>query len=221
MSMYVYIIYVRSPARFLKLTPDAFAFCHQGGVEQGSQTWSHFQVTKLFEEYRIESKRCNKIDLEVQICNLLHVFSSCGKSESTMLRLANGQDGRPVLHFEFSLPGNATDHKVGQEVPVRVIPEAEAETILEPELPEPEFQIELPGQSTGSTLGKMKNVLERMKQVGAQLVAVEAAKEAEKAWLRFTAESELVQIATKPLAKRNKRRARHRARHTVLVSTNR
>jgi len=181
----------------LKLTPEAFAFCHKGGVDEGSQTWSHFQVAKLFHEYRIESKRSNKIDLEAQIPNLLHVFNSCASSDTTTLRLANGQDGRPVLHFDFSLAGNATDHKVGQEVPVRVIPEAEAEGLCEPEMPEPEFQIELPG-----SVGRLRNVLERMTQVGAQLVSVEAAKELAaadlggKAWVKLTAESEVVQIAT-------------------------
>lgn len=157
----------------LQLTPDGFAFCHKGGVDEGSQTWSHFQAAKLFQDYRIESKRSNKISLEAQIPNLLHVFSSCANSDITTLRLANGQDGRPVLHFDFSLAGNATDHKVGQEVPVRVIPEAEAEGIREPEMPEPEFQIELPG-----SVAKLRNVLDRMKQVGATLVAVEASKEA-------------------------------------------
>mmetsp|Transcript_34032 Transcript_34032/g.73610 ORF Transcript_34032/g.73610 Transcript_34032/m.73610 type:complete len:306 (-) Transcript_34032:11-928(-) len=182
----------------LQLTPDGFAFCHKGGVDEGSQTWSHFQAAKLFQDYRIESKRSNKISLEAQIPNLLHVFSSCANSDITTLRLANGQDGRPVLHFDFSLAGNATDHKVGQEVPVRVIPEAEAEGIREPEMPEPEFQIELPG-----SVAKLRNVLDRMKQVGATLVAVEASKEAGgadlpggKAWLKLTAESEVVQITT-------------------------
>ncbi|CAL1153011.1 unnamed protein product [Cladocopium goreaui] len=28
----------------LQLTPDGFAFCHKGGVDEGSQTWSHFQA---------------------------------------------------------------------------------------------------------------------------------------------------------------------------------
>ena len=45
-------------------TGEAFAFCHKGGVDEGSQTWSHFPVQKLFQDYRIESKRGNKIDLE-------------------------------------------------------------------------------------------------------------------------------------------------------------
>eukprot|EP00913_Durusdinium_trenchii_P026499 g24864.t1 len=99
------------PHLVLRLSPEAFAFCHLGGVDEGSQTWSHFQVARLFQEYRIESKRSNHIDLEVQIPNLLHVFGSCASSDYTSLRLANGQDGRPVLHFEFSLAGNATDHK--------------------------------------------------------------------------------------------------------------
>ena len=65
----------------LKLTPEALAFCHKGGAEEGSQTWSHFQVKSLFKEYRIESKRDNKIDLEVPIANLLHVFTSCVNSD--------------------------------------------------------------------------------------------------------------------------------------------
>jgi hypothetical protein len=30
----------------LQLTPDGFAFCHKGGVDEGSQTWSHFQAGK-------------------------------------------------------------------------------------------------------------------------------------------------------------------------------
>ncbi|CAK9003412.1 Checkpoint protein hus1, partial [Durusdinium trenchii] len=81
------------PHLVLRLSPEAFAFCHLGGVDEGSQTWSHFQVARLFQEYRIESKRSNHIDLEVQIPNLLHVFGSCASSDYTSLRLANGQVG--------------------------------------------------------------------------------------------------------------------------------
>ena len=190
----------------LKLTPEALAFCHKGGAEEGSQTWSHFQVKSLFKEYRIESKRDNKIDLEVPIANLLHVFTSCVNSDYATLRLANGMnDGRPVLNFDFALAGNAADHRVELEVPVRVIPEAEAELIREPALPEPEYQIDLPG-----SVSRLRNVLERMRQVGAQTVTVEAAKEAqprvaspegatntrEWSWLRLKAESDLVEVAT-------------------------
>eukprot|EP00931_Biecheleriopsis_adriatica_P003585 TRINITY_DN105385_c0_g1_i1.p1 TRINITY_DN105385_c0_g1~~TRINITY_DN105385_c0_g1_i1.p1 ORF type:complete len:310 (+),score=72.52 TRINITY_DN105385_c0_g1_i1:137-1066(+) len=189
------------PSVVVKLTDEAFAFCHRGGSDEGSQTWSHFQVQRLFQEYRIESKRGNKIDLEAPIANLLHVFHSCASSDRTTLRLANGRDGRPVLGFEFHLAGNATDHKVDQEVPVRVIPEAEAETICEPALPEPDYQLEIPG-----TVSRIRNVLDRMKQVGASHVTVEAAKEQsaalssaqprERAWLKLSAESDLVEIAT-------------------------
>ena len=198
------------PSVVLKLTPEAFAFCHKGGAEEGSQTWSHFQVKSLFKEYRIESKRDNKIDLEVPIANLLHVFTSCVNSDYTTLRLANGMnDGRPVLNFDFALAGNAADHRVELEVPVRVIPEAEAEVICEPALPEPEYQIDLPG-----SVSRLRNVLERMRQVGAQTVAVEAAKAGPRAalpsdsvggggnaqrewcWLRLKAESDLVEVAT-------------------------
>jgi len=190
------------PSLVLKLTPEAFAFCHKGGADEGSQTWSHFQASRLFTEYRIESRRENKIDLEAPIANLLHVFNSCVSSDCTTLRLANGVDGRPVVNFDFSLAGNAADHRVEQEVPVRVIPEAEAEVLREPALPEPEYQIDLPG-----SVSRLRNVLERMRQVGALEVLVEAGKEAqrgqegqcgqrERAWLRFRAESELVEIAT-------------------------
>ena len=194
------------PSVVLKLTPEAFAFCHKGGAEEGSQTWSHFQVKSLFKEYRIESKRDNKIDLEVPIANLLHVFNSCVSSEYTTMRLANGtNDGRPVLNFDFALAGNAADHRVELEVPVRVIPETEAEVIREPALPEPVYQIDLPG-----SVSRLRNVLDRMRQVGAQTVAVEAAKEGLRAtdgigaggqarassWLRLKAESDLVEIAT-------------------------
>ncbi|CAE8661240.1 unnamed protein product, partial [Polarella glacialis] len=145
-----------------------------------------------------ESKRGSKIDLEAPIANLLHVFTSCATSDRTTLRLSNGRDGRPVLGFEFSLAGNATDHKVDQEVPVRVIAEAEADLICEPALPEPEYQIEIPG-----SVARIRNVLDRMRQVGSQFVVVEAAQEVvadasapKRAWLRLSAESELVEIAT-------------------------
>jgi len=186
----------------IKLTPETFAFCHRAGADEGSQTWSHFQIKNLFKEYRIESKRQNRIDLEAPIANLVHVFHSCASSERTTLRLANGRDGRPVLGFEFLLAGNVIDHRVEQEVPVRVIPEQEAELICEPALPEPEYQIELP-----SSLQRIKTVLEKMRSVGAHHVAVEAAKEkatvgtsvavsSERAWLRLVAEAELVTIAS-------------------------
>merc|ERR1719262_1653544 len=89
------------------------------------------------------------------------------------MRLANGRDGRPILGFEFCLTGNHADHRVEQEVPVRVIPEQEADLICEPALPEPEYQIELP-----PNLARLKNVLDKMRTVGAQHVAVEAKKEA-------------------------------------------
>jgi len=203
----------RTASIVLKLTADSFAFCHRAGADEGSQTWSHFQPARLFSEYRVESKRQNKIDLEVPIANLVHVFQNCGASDRTTLRLANGRDGRPIISFEFALVGNAADHKVGQEVPVRVIPEVEAEAIREPELPEPEYQIELPGG-----LQRLRNVLDKMRAVGAQHVEVEACQEtlqqqptqpqqqqaqtphqaagSGRASLRVAAESELVTIAT-------------------------
>nr|QDO16411.1 checkpoint protein HUS1 [Lingulodinium polyedra] len=187
----------------LKLTPESFALCHRGGADEGSQTWSHFQIARLFREYRIESKRSGRIDLEAPIANLVHVFHSCASSDRTTLRLANGRDGRPILGFDFSLTGNVADHRVEQEVPVRVLPEPEADMVCEPALPEPEYQIELP-----PSLQRLKNVLEKMRTVGCHHVAVEAAMEkqpapgaagaalssAARAWLRFCAEAELVSI---------------------------
>jgi len=177
----------------LKITPDAFAFCHRAGADEGSQTWSHFQVTRLFKEYRIESKRGHRIDLEVPIANLLHVFNSCATSERTTVRLANGKDGRPVLCFDFTMSGTVADHRVEQDVPVRVIPEQEADLICEPALPEPEYQIELP-----QNLQRLRGVLDKMRQVGATHVAVEAAqdKAAGRASLRLAAQSEFVSVAS-------------------------
>eukprot|EP00747_Dinoflagellata_sp_TGD_P166932 gnl/TRDRNA2_/TRDRNA2_190514_c0_seq1.p1 gnl/TRDRNA2_/TRDRNA2_190514_c0~~gnl/TRDRNA2_/TRDRNA2_190514_c0_seq1.p1 ORF type:complete len:336 (+),score=52.95 gnl/TRDRNA2_/TRDRNA2_190514_c0_seq1:58-1008(+) len=188
----------------LKLTNDTFAFCHRAGADEEAQTWSHFQKERLFKEYRIESKRQARIDLEAPIANLVHVFQSCASSERTAVRLANGRDGRPVLNFEFALAGNVADHRVEQEVPVRVIPDVEADLIHEPALPEPEYQIELP-----SSLVRLKTVLDKMRQVDAQHVVVEAAQEDDparaastqcagdrKAWLRLVAEAELVTIAS-------------------------
>lgn len=194
------------PSVVIKLTSEGFAFCHRAGADEGSQTWSHFQVKRLFRDYRIESRRDNKIDLEAQIPNLIHVFQSCATCERTTLRLANGRDGKPILGFEFSLAGTVADHRVEQEVPVRVIPEEEAALIREPPLPEPEYQIELP-----PNLQRLKNVLDKMRAVGAQHVAVEAMKEAlvagvlpasggtageGRARLRMVAEAEMVSIAT-------------------------
>lgn len=195
----------------LKLTPDMFVLGHRGGTDEGSQTWCHFTTSELFSEYRIESKRQNQIDLEAPIANLLHVFNSCNSSDRTTVRLSNGADGRPILGFEFALPGNVADHRVEQDVPVRVIPEEEAKTIKEPFLPEPEFQIELP-----SNLFKIKNVLDRMRAVGAAHLLVEALLErpagaaapapasgaspgsqpVARASLKFVAEVELATIST-------------------------
>lgn len=197
------------PCVVMRLSPETFALCHRGGADEGSQTWSHFQLSKLFREYRIESKRNNRIDLEAPIANLVHVFNSCASSERTLLRLANGQDGRPILSFEFSLAGTVADHRVEQELPVRVLPQEEADAICEPALPEPEYQIELP-----ASLHRLKTVLEKMRAVGAHYVSVEAGQEKEaaldangapaaavgtsppRAWLRLSAEAELVSIAS-------------------------
>jgi len=195
------------PTVVLKLSADALALCHRGGADEGSQTWSHLQAARLFQEYHIKSKRDNKIDLEAPIANLVHVFQSCASSDKTVVRLANGRDGRPILGFEFSLAGNVIDHRVEQEVPVRVLPEQEAQVIEEPALPEPEYQIELP-----PSLSRMKNVLDKMRAVGAQHVLVEAARDrptasaisptnsassgSGRAWLKLVAEAELVTIAS-------------------------
>jgi len=86
-------------------------------------------------------------------------------------------------------------------VPVRVIPGNEAESIQEPSLPEPDYQIELP-----RSLHRMKNVLDKMKAVGAQVVSIEAAKDVSctgrvqpsgKVWLCLAAEAELVTITSR------------------------
>jgi len=194
------------PSVVLKMTETGFAFCHRAGADEGSQTWTHFQVARLFRDYRIESRRGNRIDLEAQIPNLLHVFQSCATCERITLRLANGRDGKPILGFEFAMAGTVADHRVEQEVPVRVIPTEEADLICEPPLPEPEFQIELP-----TNLQRLKNVLDKMRAIGANHVAFEASKELPqaggmlpsngtadtgKARLRLVAEAELVSIAT-------------------------
>merc|ERR1712125_242088 len=78
------------PSVVVKLTPNSFQFCHRTGADEGSQTWSQFHIDKLFHEYRIESKRGNRIDLEAPIANLVHVFHSCQGSDRTVVRLANG-----------------------------------------------------------------------------------------------------------------------------------
>lgn len=179
----------------LKLSPETFALVHQGGVEEGSQTWSHFNPPRLFEEYRIESRRNNKIDLEAPIGNLLHLFTCAAEAGGkTSIRLYNGPNNQPVLTFESSLQGKAVSHKVNQEVPVRVIAEAEAEQICEPHLPEPDYQLELPSQ-----LGRLRNVLEKMRNMGAQHVLLEAAKEkpsGDTVRLRLTAETDLIEVST-------------------------
>merc|ERR1719291_1217040 len=81
------------PSIVIKLSREAVAFCHRGGCDGDSQTWSHFQVDQIFAEYRIESKRENKIDLEAPIANLVQVFQNCLTSERITIRLANGRDG--------------------------------------------------------------------------------------------------------------------------------
>lgn len=166
----------------MKLTKEIFAFCHRAGADEGSQTWSHFQLQKIFTDYTISSKRGDKIDLEAPIANLIHVFQGCANSERTTLRLATGRDHRPILSFEFTMPGNTLDHQVAQEVPVRVIPEAEAETISEPQLAEPQYQMEMT-----SSLRHLRNVLDKMRAVGAQHVAAVAEMEKKPADLSVSA----------------------------------
>mmetsp|Transcript_40789 Transcript_40789/g.93934 ORF Transcript_40789/g.93934 Transcript_40789/m.93934 type:complete len:325 (-) Transcript_40789:104-1078(-) len=199
----------------LKLTPDQFSFCHRGGPDEESQTWSHFHIKKLFREYRIESKRQNCIDLEVVIGSLVHVFTNGASSERMLMKLATARDGRSVLNFEFTLAGNAFDHSVFQEVPVRVVPHEEAEGIIEPRMPEPEYQLELKGSLT-----RFKGVLDKMRTVNAYSITVEAGMDAMsstgavapspadavmsrtesgqggKAWLKLEAETELVNISS-------------------------
>jgi len=109
----------------------------------------------------------------------------------------------PVLGFEFTLPGTVADHSVYQEVMVRVLPEQEAALIIEPPLPEPEFQIELPGQQI---VLRLKQVLEKMGKNGAEHIAIEAIKDpapagaaqahGERATLRLVSEAEIVSVAT-------------------------
>jgi len=153
----------------LKLAPEHFSFCHRAGPDEESQTWSHFHIKKLFREYRIESKRQNCIDLEVAISSLVHVFTNGASSERMLIRLAATPDGRSVLNFEFTMAGNSIDHRVEQEVPIRVIPHEEAEGILEPQMPEPEYQLELP-----RSLTRFKGVLDKMRHVNVQHLTVEA-----------------------------------------------
>lgn len=188
----------------LKLSRDSFAFCHRAGADVGSQTWSHFATDRLFKEYRIESKRGHCIDLEVPISNIMHVFQSCQASEKIQMRLANGKDGKPVLAFEFAMQGNVADHSVQQEVAVRVVQDAEAVLIVEPQLPEPQYQLELPSGARG--MQQICGVLDKMRKVGALHVKVEAALErpnsfgapvaATRAWLKLSAQAELCSVAS-------------------------
>mmetsp|Transcript_43782 Transcript_43782/g.93725 ORF Transcript_43782/g.93725 Transcript_43782/m.93725 type:complete len:335 (+) Transcript_43782:184-1188(+) len=196
------------PTIVLKLTPTVLALGDLGGSDTGAQTWTHFDVKDLFlEDYRVESKRGNEIALEVPIPNLMDTLKSCSDSARTGMKLANGSDGRPVIRFDFFLRNKRMDTyaSASQDVCVRVIPEDDARNMKEPELPEPQYQIDL----SGSFL-KIKNVTDKMRAVGAHYLVVEAGKEhpgqatmpvassarTERVWVRLVSEADFVTIAS-------------------------
>nr|QDO16530.1 checkpoint protein HUS1 [Crypthecodinium cohnii] len=200
------------PTIVLKLTPTRLALGDLGGSDTGAQTWTHFDVKDLFlEDYKIESKRGNEIDLEVPIPNLMDTLRSCSESARTAMKLANGSDGRPVIRFEFFLRNKRMMDvcaSATQDVCVRVIPEDDARNMKEPELPEPQYQIDL-----SSSFLKIKNVTDKMRAVGAHYLVIEAGKEkagqglnpttsttstapTEKVWVRLVSEADYVTIAS-------------------------
>ncbi|RKP07937.1 checkpoint protein Hus1/Mec3 [Thamnocephalis sphaerospora] len=153
----------------LKLTPQQWHCILVPDAEAGVQVWSQLSATAFLSMYRINSAHHDEIYLELRAENLHRALRSAKGALECIVRLAKrGQ--APVLSFHIVHQSRAgLRQELTQDVPVRVIPPQQMETIREPMVPEPQVYIMLPQlQSMRAYAEKMRALTDHL-YIGANM----------------------------------------------------
>ncbi|KAI0926322.1 hypothetical protein AcW1_008532 [Taiwanofungus camphoratus] len=154
--------------------------CNNDVNEGGIQVWSQIKVPSLFTDYRIQSNANNEITLtlssEALVAALRSALSPSGTGSSSMssfasdaevvMKLAKKND-QAVLSFEISGTTRMNRRvRVAHDVRIEVMRPQDVRRLREPMCPEPDVHILLP------PLAKLRTVVERMRPLAADVVAV-------------------------------------------------
>ncbi|GBE90087.1 Checkpoint protein [Sparassis crispa] len=160
---------------------DMHIICNNDVNEGGIQVWSQIKVPSLFTDYRIQSNAQNEITLTLSSEALLSALRSASPSGSqgassssfasdaeVVMKLAKKND-QAVLNFEMAGTTRMGRRvRVAHDVRIEVLRPQDVGKLREPMCPEPEVHILLP------PLAKLRTVVERLRPLAADVVAVRA-----------------------------------------------
>ncbi|KZT06077.1 cell cycle checkpoint [Laetiporus sulphureus 93-53] len=150
--------------------------CNSDASEGSIQVWSQIKVPSLFTDYRIQSNANNEISLNLSTEALSSALRSASSPASTsfasdsevVMKLAKKND-QAVLSFEISGRTRLDKRiRVAHDVRIEVMKPQDTARLKEPMCPEPEVHILLP------PLAKLRTVVERMRPLAADVIAMRA-----------------------------------------------
>ncbi|CCL99927.1 uncharacterized protein FIBRA_01952 [Fibroporia radiculosa] len=152
--------------------------CNNDVNEGGIQVWSQIKARSLFTEYRVESNANNEITMTISTEALLSALRSAstpaGQTGSfaadadVVMRLIK-KNGQAVLSFGISgTTRNGRQVRIAHDVRIDVMRPNDVQRLKEPMCPEPEVHIVLP------PLAKLRTVVERLKPLAGDVVAIRA-----------------------------------------------
>ncbi|KAI8815561.1 checkpoint protein Hus1/Mec3 [Fimicolochytrium jonesii] len=128
------------------------------------QMFGQIMQDRIFEEYRLESSFGDKIYMEVAGDLLVRALRSALSAVDVKVKLTK-KDGWPMLAF-YITNASKTGNRVylTQDVPVRILPQQEAQELAEPVVGDQQVHILLP------PIQDVRNIAERMKSLGSHIV---------------------------------------------------
>lgn len=151
----VQVLEKSSKFAFLKLAHDSTQIIVRSDILDSSQVWFEAATDKIFHNLKLSSST-GCIVLEVDMSSLAKALkSSAGSEVECELRLV--KKGNTACISVILIPQTLAAVKVCHDFPVRVLGQAEAASLVEPELPQPAVQITLPA------MRDLKAIVDRLK----------------------------------------------------------
>jgi len=145
------------PQCLVTLTPTELRFYMSSEFTNGEQAFVELAVDKVFEHYRIESKKTNdEIPFQLSLDNLSRAITSGENAERIVVKLAKKQiPPRAFLSFEM----RTATLNITQDVPISLQGPDRVAECQEPLLPEPTVKIRMP------LLKNLRTVIDRMRSI--------------------------------------------------------
>lgn len=158
----------------------------KGGASRVT-SWCELDQGHFFQEYNMEGVNAeqNEIYLEVMPENILRALKSAQSAKSVKIKLTKKHGAS--LTFEIELPSMASHRLLVHDVSVSIVPRRLWEDFDEPFMPGYDVSIFLPPLKT------LKNVIERMKNLGTYLI-IAATQTGD---LKLQVETDLVTVTTR------------------------